>query len=60
MLRPSIVAASLDPEAILAEAGQESTAALYSGSSPGPRRWKDIWSAGHAVPVWTQFPASRS
>jgi nitronate monooxygenase len=49
MLRPSIIAAGLDPAKIPAGVGQEGAAALYGGSDSGPRRWKDIWSAGHAV-----------
>ena len=49
MLRPSITAAGLDPEDIPTAVGQEGAAALYGGSNPGPHRWKDIWSSGHAV-----------
>src|SRR5205807_6569792 len=49
MLRPSILAAGLDPANIPAEVGEEGAATLYDGSDPGPRRWKDIWSAGHSV-----------
>ena len=49
MLRPSITAAGLDPENIPTAVGQEGAAALYGGSNPGPHRWKDIWSSGHAV-----------
>lgn len=50
MLRPSIVAAGLDPAAIPAGVGEEGAAMLFGASAASaPRRWKDIWSAGHAV-----------
>ena len=49
MLRPSIVAAGLDPEALPGDLSQESAAALYGSGAAGPRRWSDIWSAGHSV-----------
>lgn len=49
MLRPSIVAAGLDPAAIPAGVGEEGAAMLFGASASAPRRWKDIWSAGHAV-----------
>jgi nitronate monooxygenase len=50
MLRPSIVAAGLDPRDLPAGIAAESSANLY-GSRAGapPRRWKDMWSAGHSV-----------
>lgn len=46
MLRPSIVAAGLDPRA-LPEAPPVDVA--RDMDPQGPRRWKDIWSAGHSV-----------
>lgn len=50
MLVPSIRAAGLDPRALPREASPEGAAALYgSGGVDGPRRWKDIWTAGHSV-----------
>jgi nitronate monooxygenase len=59
MLRPSIVAAGLDPVSLDEQATPEETRALFSaaratfdrpGSAPaGPQRWRDIWSAGHSV-----------
>lgn len=50
-LRPSIVAAGLDPDNLPANATPERAAALYGGKSDaeGPRRWHDIWAAGHSV-----------
>jgi nitronate monooxygenase len=58
MLRPSIVAAGLDPESLDEQATPEQTKALFSasratfesaGAPAGPQRWRDIWSAGHSV-----------
>jgi nitronate monooxygenase len=51
MLRPSIVAAGLDPDDLPTGMSVEGAAALYGAAGPDgePRRWRDIWSAGHAV-----------
>lgn len=51
MLRPSIVAAGLDPRELDESLGVERSAAVWGGRStqPGPKRWADIWSAGHSV-----------
>ena len=49
MLRPSIIAAGLDPAALPADMAAEQAKALYGAGSAGPRRWKDIWSAGHSL-----------
>ena len=49
MLRPSIVAPGLDPAALPAGLGAEAAAMLYGSGAEAPRRWKDIWSAGHSV-----------
>ncbi|MBN8848651.1 MULTISPECIES: nitronate monooxygenase [unclassified Sphingomonas] len=48
ILRPSIVAAGLDPGA-LEESISAQDAKLAYGAGDGPRRWRDIWSAGHTV-----------
>jgi nitronate monooxygenase len=50
MLRPSIVAAGLDPDA-LPERGAIDIAKDISieARESGPSRWKDVWSAGHSV-----------
>ncbi len=50
MLRPSIVRAGLNPEA-LPERGAIDIAKDISmeGRDRKPQRWKDIWSAGHSV-----------
>jgi nitronate monooxygenase len=49
MLRPSILAAGLDPDALPDQLGAEMAAALYGSGADRPRRWRDIWSAGHSV-----------
>jgi nitronate monooxygenase len=49
MLRPSVVAAGLDPERLPQGQGADRAAALYGATAEGPRRWEDLWSAGHAV-----------
>ena len=50
MLRPSIVAAGLDPDA-LPERGMIDVAKDINLETQGerPRRWRDIWSAGHST-----------
>jgi nitronate monooxygenase len=49
MLRPSIVASGLDPAALPAGLGAEGATMLYGSGDAAPRRWRDIWSAGHSV-----------
>ncbi|HEY4069585.1 MAG TPA: nitronate monooxygenase [Burkholderiaceae bacterium] len=57
MLRPSIVAAGIDPETLDEHATEEQAKALFgaaratfdSAGATGPQRWRDIWSAGHSV-----------
>jgi nitronate monooxygenase len=51
MLRPSIVAAGLDPAALPERVSVEQADAIHGsgGSADGARRWRDIWSAGHSV-----------
>ena len=49
-LRPSIIAAGLDPAALPTDMAPERARELYgSGGSTGVKRWADIWSAGHSV-----------
>lgn len=52
MLRPSIVACGLDPDA-LQPLSEEAARARFSAQrlqqDQGPQRWVDIWSAGHSV-----------
>ncbi len=54
MLRPSIVAAGLDPENLPARGGIDigkdiDRAEREKAEAADPKRWKDIWSAGHSV-----------
>lgn len=52
MLRPSIEAAGLDPARLDEQVSADEAKARYGGGkqvAQGPRRWKDIWSAGHSV-----------
>ena len=51
MLRPSIVAAGLDPDQLPARGAIDVSKDIDAGARalPGARRWKDVWSAGHAV-----------
>lgn len=51
MLRPSIIAAGLDPAGLPPRVSAEEAAKNFSHEAlrPGPRRYKDIWSAGHSV-----------
>jgi nitronate monooxygenase len=51
MLKPSMLAAGLDPSTLPARVSIEEAAKNFSskGEMSGPRRYKDIWSAGHSV-----------
>lgn len=49
MLRPSILAAGLDPERLDESVSAGDTREIFGAGSQGARRWKDIWSAGHSV-----------
>jgi nitronate monooxygenase len=54
MLVPSIVRAGLDPARLDETVTPNTAAQMFGGSShgntgDGPRRWRDIWSAGHSV-----------
>ncbi len=57
MLRPSIIAAGLDLASLPARVSAEEAAKNFSHEAlrPGPRRYKDIWSAGHSVSGVTQI-----
>jgi nitronate monooxygenase len=46
MLRPSILRAGLDPDDLPERGGIDVAKDLAAGQ---PRRWRDIWSAGHSV-----------
>ncbi|MGU3651486.1 NAD(P)H-dependent flavin oxidoreductase [Mycolicibacterium sp. A43C] len=51
MLAPAIRAAGLDPASLSEQITVASAAELYGGKArrDGPRRWQDIFSAGHTV-----------
>jgi nitronate monooxygenase len=51
-LRPSIVACGLDPDEVVKTVTPERARELfsdYSAKMRGPKRWVDLWSAGHTV-----------
>ena len=50
MLRPSIVAAGLDPDALPARGAIDIAKDIDVGARDArPKRWRDIWSAGHST-----------
>ncbi|MGY3448423.1 NAD(P)H-dependent flavin oxidoreductase [Bradyrhizobium sp. USDA 4353] len=50
MLRPSIIAAGLDPENLPARGAIEIGKDIDVGARESrPKRWRDVWSAGHAT-----------
>lgn len=51
-LRPSIINCGLDPEQVAMPLSKERARELFSdfaGRMRGPKRWVDLWSAGHTV-----------
>ena len=58
MLRPSIEAAGLDPDALDEIVTAEDSRTVYGADAPGPRRWADIWSAGHSVSLVDDVPSA--
>jgi nitronate monooxygenase len=55
MLSPSISAAGLDPKRLDESINEERARAEFSGDGSGPKRWRDIWSAGHSVSGVTEI-----
>ena len=51
MLRPAIVGAGLDPDKLDEQVTVPTANQMYGAqsSAPGPKRWTDIFSAGHSV-----------
>jgi nitronate monooxygenase len=49
MLRPSIIAAGLDPDRLNEVVTPQDARQTFGAASTGPKRWSDIWSAGHSV-----------
>jgi nitronate monooxygenase len=60
MLKPSMVAAGLDPASLPPRVSVEEAARNFSskGEQPGPRRYKDIWSAGHSISGVTKIQSA--
>jgi nitronate monooxygenase len=51
MLKPSVIAAGLDPEALDEQVSEARAKDQFGGvmGREGPKRWSDLWSAGHSV-----------
>jgi nitronate monooxygenase len=50
MLRPSLLAAGLDPSNLDESVSEARAKQKFGGRDPeGPRRWIEVWSAGHSV-----------
>ncbi|MFC0437549.1 nitronate monooxygenase family protein [Kutzneria buriramensis] len=57
MLAPAIRAAGLDPAALDESISPADADQLYGHGGIGPRRWSDVWSAGHSVSGVTAAPS---
>lgn len=49
ILRPSISAAGIDPERLDETVTPDLAGRLFGQHADGPKRWQDMWSAGHTV-----------
>jgi nitronate monooxygenase len=49
MLRPSIIAAGLDPANLPERVTIEAANQIHGTGGTGPKRWKEVWSAGHSI-----------
>ncbi len=49
MLRPSIEAAGLDPKRLDEQMSEARANAEHGSGGRGPKRWSEVWSAGHTV-----------
>lgn len=61
-LRPSIIACGLDPQELAAPVSPERAREMfssYAGDMRGPKRWTDLWSAGHTVSAVTRVQSVR-
>lgn len=56
MLKHSIERAGLSVEQLDEQVTPESAATMFGSGADGPRRWSDIWSAGHSVSAVTGIP----
>ncbi|MHB8530182.1 MAG: NAD(P)H-dependent flavin oxidoreductase [Caulobacteraceae bacterium] len=59
MLAPSITAAGLDPKRLDESMSEARARERYGAGGEGPRRWIDIWSAGHSVSGVTRTQSVR-
>jgi len=58
MLKPSIVAAGLDPDNLPARGAIDIASDIdIAAREARPKRWRDIWSAGHSTSGVTDVPA---
>jgi nitronate monooxygenase len=58
MLAPAIRAAGLDPAGLDETVTPAAAAQLYGHDGIGPRRWADVWSAGHSVSAVDGIPTA--
>lgn len=49
MLRPSIIAAGLDPANLPERVTIEAASQIHGTGGTGPKRWREVWSAGHSI-----------
>jgi len=54
ILRPALLRAGLDPKTLDETISPRTAKEIYGGGTEGPRRWVDLWSAGHSVSGVTQ------
>src|SRR3954447_8227464 len=58
MLAPAIRAAGLDPATLDETVTPAGATQLYGSGGIGPRRWSDVWSAGHSVSSVSGVPTA--
>jgi nitronate monooxygenase len=58
MLRPSIIAAGLDPTNLPERVTSEAAAQIHGTGGSGPKRWKEVWSAGHSISGVTRIQSA--
>jgi nitronate monooxygenase len=58
MLAPAIRAAGLDPATLDETVTPAGAAQLYGHGGIGPRRWSEVWSAGHSVSSVSGVPTA--
>lgn len=58
MLRPSIIAAGLDPAKLPERVSIEAASQIHGTGGTGPKRWKEVWSAGHSISGVTKIQSA--